>query len=151
MKVEKNFYHKDRDNLEMLKLSIASERVDADIIPILEKFFSLPITPTESCYGHVETGKNPYLGYVNDEAENLKDLSIQKSFKEKINELSAVINRRIGVEIVDVLLEEINHGAGPKDCTLRFDIKDDKVFKEMGKKLLDIIWEEFSTYIKNLK
>ena len=138
---------KDRDNLDMLKKSLESKEIDEDIVPILEKFFSLPITPRESCYGHPETNKNPYLSYVDDETHNEQELSIQRLFKEKINELAAKINETIGSEAVSISLEEINHGGGPKDYTLRFEIIDKKIFQENGIKLLDTIWGEFSKYL----
>ena len=146
-----NFFTKDRDNLEMLKQSLESKEIDQDIIPILEKFFSLPITPRESCYGHAETNKNPYLSYIDDETKNEKELAIQRLFKEKITELTARINQIIGSEAVSISLEEIDHGGGPKDYTLRFEIIDKKIFQENGKKLLDIIWDEFSKYLDELK
>ncbi|MFH1030382.1 MAG: hypothetical protein V1770_03940 [bacterium] len=149
-KLEK-FFTKDRDNLEMLKKSLESKEIEDDIIPILEKFFSLPITPRESCYGHAETNKNPYFSYVDDETQNEQELDIQRSFKEKISELTARINQKIGSEAVSISLEEIDHGGGPKDYTLRFEIVDKKIFQENGKKLLDIIWSEFSKYLDELK
>lgn len=145
------FFTKDSDNLEMLKQSLESKEIDQDIIPILEKFFSLPITPHQSCYGHVETNKSPYLSYVDDETKNEQDLSIQRDFKEKITELAAKINQRIGSEAISISLEEVDRGGGPKDYTLRFEIIDKKIFQEMGKNFLDIIWEEFSKYINELK
>ncbi len=145
------FFTKDRDNLEMLRQSIESKEIDDEIIPILEKFFLLPITPRESCYGHVETNKRPYLSFVDDKTENEHELIIQKSFKEKTAELATLINQRIGSEAVNTALEEIDHGGGPKDYTLRFEIIDKRIFQENGKKFLDIIWEEFSKYLDELK
>jgi hypothetical protein len=145
------FFTKDRDNLEMLRRSLESKEIDEDIIPILEKFFSLPITPRESCYGHVETNKSPYLSYVNDETKDEQELNIQKLFREKIAELATKINQKIGSEAVNIVLEEIDHGGGPKDYTLRFEILDKKIFQKNGKKLLDIIWDEFSKYLNELK
>ena len=145
------FFTKDRDNLEMLKQSLESKEIDEDIIPILEKFFSLPITPRESCYGHMETNKSPYLSYVDDETKDEQELIIQKSFREKTSELATRINQRIGSEAVNIVLEEIDHGRGPKDYTLRFEIIDKKIFQENGKKLLDTIWDEFSKYLDELK
>jgi len=145
------FFTKDRDNLEMLQHSLESKEIDEDIIPILEKFFSLPITPRESCYGHMETNKSPYLSYVDDETKDEHELIIQKSFREKTSELATRINQRIGSEAVNIVLEEIDHGGGPKDYTLRFEIINKKIFQENGKKLLDIIWEEFSKYLDGLK
>ncbi|MBU2564200.1 hypothetical protein KKA23_01310 [Patescibacteria group bacterium] len=149
-KLEK-FFTKDRDNLEMLHQSLDSKKIDANIIPILEKFFSLPITPRESCYGHVETNKSPYLSYVDDKTQDDQELSIQRLFKEKISELITRINEKIGSEAVNISLEEVDHGGGPKDYTLRFEIIDKKIFQENGKKLLDIIWSEFSKYLDKLK
>jgi hypothetical protein len=145
------FFTKDGDNLEMLKQSLQPKEIDEDITPILEKFFSLPITPRESCYGHVETNKSPYLSYVDDETQDGQELSIQRLFKEKISELTTRINQIIGSEAVSLSLEEIDHGGGPKDYTLRFKIIDKKIFQENGKKLLDIIWGEFSKYLDELK
>lgn len=148
------FFTKDRDNLEMLRQSLESKKIDEDdedIIPILEKFFSLPITPRESCYGHAEESKSPYLSYVEDDVQNERDENFQKLFKEKFVELTTKINNRIGSEAVHVALEEVDHGGGPKDYTLRFEVVDKKIFQENGKKFLDIIWEEFSKYIDELK
>ena len=135
----------------MLRQSLESKKIDEDIIPILEKFFSLPITPHESCYGHAETDKNPYLSYIDDETQNEHELSIQKSFREKIAELTIKINQRIGSEAVNIVLKEIDYDGGPKDYTLRFEIIDKKIFQENGKKLLDITWDEFSKYLDKLK
>lgn len=144
------FFTKDRDNLEMLKQSLKSKEIDENIIPILEKFFSLPITPRESCYGHLETNKNPYLSYVDDETQDEQELGIQRLFKEKISALATRINQIIGSEAISVSLEEVYRGGGPKDYTLRFEIIDKKI-QENGKKLLDIIWGEFSKYLDELK
>lgn len=144
-------FTKDRDNLEMLRQSLESKEIDEDMVPILENFFSLPITPRESCYGHAEKLKEPYLSYVEDDAQSEQDESFQRIFKEKTGELTARINQRIGSEAVNIVLEEIDRGGGPKDCTLRFEIIDKKVFQEFGKKLLDIIWEEFSKYLNKIR
>ncbi len=146
-----NFFTKDKDNLEMLKHSIESEEIDKGVIPILEKFFSLPITPHESCYGQPEKDKNPYLSYVEDNTQSEQEVNFQRLFKEKIAELTAKINQRIGGETVNISLEEIDHGGGPKNYTLRFNVVDKKIFQENGKKFLDIIWEEFSKYLDELK
>jgi hypothetical protein len=145
------FFTKDRNNSEMLRQSLKSKEIDKDIISTLEKFFSLPITPCESCYGHTEKLKEPYLSYVEDNAQSEQDENFQKLFKEKITELTAKINQRIGSEAVNIVLEKIDRGGGPKDYTLRFKIIDIKKFQEFGKKLLDIIWEEFSKYLDEIK
>lgn len=145
------FFTKDRDNLEMLRQSIESKKIDEDMIPILEKFFFLPVTPRESCYGHVETSKGPYLSFVEDETENEQEIIIQRSFKEKTSELANIINQRIGSEAVNTVLEEIDHGGGPKDYTLRFEIIDKRIFQKNGKKIFDIIWDEFSKYLDKFK
>ncbi len=145
------FFVKNRDNLKMLQQSLELEEIDKDIIPILEKFFLLPITPRESCYGHAEKLEEPYLSYIEDDARNKQDENFQKLFKEKIAELTAKINQRIESESVNIVLEEIDRGEGPKDYTLRFKIIDIKKFQEFGKKILDIIWEEFSKYLDEIK
>ncbi|MFH0854780.1 MAG: hypothetical protein V1891_04815 [bacterium] len=145
------FFTKDRDNLEMLRQSLGSKEIDKDIIPILENFFSLPITPRESCYGHPEKAKSPYLSYVEDDAQSEQETNFQRLFKEKITELTARINEKIGSEAVNIVLKEVDRGGGPKDYTLRFEIIDKKNFQENGKKLLDIIWGEFYKYIGELK
>ncbi len=150
-KFKTNFFTKDGDNLEMLKQSLESKEIDRNIIPILEKFFSLPITPRESCYGHVEKGKSPYLSYVNDETKNEQELNIQRLFKDKILELAARINQKIGSEAIKIDLEEINREGGPIDYTLRFKIIDEKIFQEFDKKILETIWDEFSKYLDELK
>jgi hypothetical protein len=142
------FFTKDGKNLEMLKQALGSEEIDKDIIPILEKFFSLPITPTNSCYGHWDGGI-PYLSYVDDETQNEQELGIQKLFREKITELANKINQRIGSEAVSIRLE--GERLRPKEHTLRFDFIDKKIECEMGVHLLDIIWEEFSKYLDELK
>jgi hypothetical protein len=150
IKSEKIFI-KDKDNLEMLQKSLKLKEMDKHIIPILKKFFSLPITSRESCYGDIKTNKNPYLSYVDDETRDEQELNIQKSFREKITELATKINQRIGSKAVNIVLEEIDRGGGPKDYTLRFEIIDKKIFQENDKKLLDIIWDEFSKYLDELK
>ena len=142
---------KDQNNLEMLKEALKSKNIDTEIVPILEKFISLPITPRESCYGHIESNKNPHLSYVNDDIKNEQDLNIQKLFKEKIGELATRINQKIGSEAVKIDLDEEDHGGGPIDYTLWFYIIDKKIFQESGKKILDIIWDEFSKYLDELK
>ena len=111
----------------------------------------MPITPRESCYGHAEKLEEPYLSYIEDDARNKQDENFQKLFKEKIAELTAKINQRIESESVNIVLEEIDRGEGPKDYTLRFKIIDIKKFQEFGKKILDIIWEEFSKYLDEIK
>ncbi len=150
LKPEK-FFSKDADNLEMLKQSLESKEIDQDIIPVLEKFLSLPITPRESCYGHPETNTSPYLSFVDDETQNETELIMQKSFREKISLLSEKINQKIGGKAINVSLDEADHGGGPKDYTLRFEIVDKTKFQETGKKFLDTIWEEFSKYLEELK
>lgn len=144
-------FTKDKDNLEMLKESLASEEIDGNIVTILEKFYSLPITPRESCYGQVEELKEPYLNFVEDETSNEQDKNFQKLFKENITKLTVRINQKIGSNVVDITLEEIDHGGGPKDYTLRFKIIDKKAFQEFGKKFLNIIWEEFSEYLDEIR
>ena len=111
----------------------------------------MPITPRESCYGHAEKLEEPYLSYIEDDARNKQDENFQKLFKEKIAELTAKINQKIESESVNIVLEEIDRGGGPKDYTLRFKIIDIKKFEEFGKKFLDIIWEEFSKYLDEIK
>lgn len=147
----KEFFTKDRDNLEMLRQSLESKEIDEDIIPTLEKFFSLPITPRESCYGHVEKLKEPYFSYIEDDAQSEQDENFQKLFKEKIAELTTRINQKIGSEAVNIVLEEIDRGGGPKDYTLRFKIIDKKNFQKFGKNFFDIIWEEFSRYLDEIQ
>ncbi|MGB2761982.1 MAG: hypothetical protein WBC21_00370 [Minisyncoccales bacterium] len=147
----KEFFTKDRDNLEMLRQSLESKEIDEDIIPTLEKFFSLPITPRESCYGHVEKLKEPYFSYIEDDAQSEQDENFQKLFKEKIAELTTRINQKIGSEAVNIVLEEIDRGGGPKDYTLRFKIIDKKNFQKFGKNFFDIIWEEFSRYLDEIR
>lgn len=139
---------KDKDELEMLQDSLKSPNIDQEIKPILEKFFTLPITPHESCYGHPENLKNPYLSYVDDETINKQDLKFQKLFKEKIKELVKNINKKIGANIVNIKFEEVNHGGkGPRDYVLQFEILDNNFYQSQGKGILDIIWQEFSAYL----
>jgi len=145
------FYTKDIDNLEMLRQSLESKEIDKDIIPILKKFFSLPITPRESCYGYVEKLKEPYLSYIEDSVQNGKDENFQKLFKEKVTELATRINQRIGSEAINVVLEKINRGEGPEDYTLRFKIINEKAFQKLGKEFLDIVWDEFSKYLDEIR
>lgn len=142
---------KNRDNLGMLKKSLTSEKIDTDLIPILKKFFSLPITPHESCYGHIKERKQPYLSLVDDKAYNEQEKNIQKTFREKIIKLGTRINKKIGTNVIEIVLEETYHESGPKDYTLYFKIKDEKTFQELNRELLVIIWEEFSKYIDEIK
>jgi len=145
------FFTKNKDNLEMLRQSLELEEIDKDIIPILEKFFSLPITPRESCYGHAEENKSPYLSYIEDEPQCELDKKFQTVFKEKISALTDRINQKIGSEAVSIILEVVDRGGGPKDYTLKFKVINKKNFQEFGKKILDIIWEEFSKYIDEIR
>jgi hypothetical protein len=149
-KPEKIFM-KDGDNLEMLRQSLKSKEIDKDIIPILEKFIILPITPRESCYGHAKEIKSPYLSYIEDDVQNESDKKFQKLFREKIAELATRINYRIGSEAIRIDLEEADHGRGPKDYTLRFQIIDNEVPEESVKKIIHIAWDEFSKYIDELR
>jgi hypothetical protein len=119
--------------------------------PILKKFFSLPITPTSSCYGHVDTEKNPYLSFVDDEARNESEHNIQKRFKEGIGDLEVQINQAIGSDTVKLSLEEFDHGGGPLEYTLRFEIADKMIFRAEGDKLLSTIWDEFVSYLNDLR
>lgn len=144
-------FTKNEDNLNMLKRALESNEIDNDLIPILEKFFSLPITPRECCYGHPETNKKPYLSYVNDETQNEHELEIQKLFKKKISELATRINQKIGSVAVNTTLDEVNYGNGPIDYTLRFQIINEKDFQENGNNLLTTIWDEFSKYLDEIK
>ena len=73
---EKKFI-KDKDNQEMLLEALESKNIDKDIKHILEKFFKLPLTPTESCYGHPEKDKSPNLTYVEDNAQTEQDGHLQ--------------------------------------------------------------------------
>ena len=147
----KVLFAKDSDNLKMLSNSLESKEIDQEIVPVLNKFFSLPITPRESCYGHPEEDKSPYLSYVEDDVNIEKDKNFQKTFKEKIQELTDAINQRIGGEVVSINLEEIDRGGGPKDYTLRFEVVDKDEFKKTGKEIITIIWDEFSKYLDAIK
>lgn len=151
---------KGNENSQMLKESLESGQIDQDLIPFLQKFFLLPITPRESCYGHVERDeqgkiervKEPYLGYVEDDIQAEQGKRIQNLFKERLAELNSKINERIGNKIVRIDLEAENFGEmGPKAYTLRFIILDKKLFKEKDHELLNAIWEEFSRYIDKLQ
>lgn len=135
----------------MLKRGLESKNIDPEMVPILKKFFLLPITPHQSCYGHIEEHKNPYLSYIDDETQNKKELEMQKKFKGKILELTERINQKIGSHIVNVSLERVEHGGGPKDYTLRFDIANKEILQDDGEKILDTIWEEFSRYLDQLR
>lgn len=146
-----NIFMKDRDNLEMLRQSLESKEIDEDMIPILEKFIVLPITPRESCYGHAKEFKSPYLSYVEDDVHNESDKKFQKLFREKIVELATRINYRIGSEAIRIDLEEVDHGKGPKDYTLRFQIIDNEGSEENIKKIIHIVWDEFSKYIDEIR
>lgn len=136
---------------EMLRAAMESKEVDQGVIPIIEKFFSMPITPTESCYGHPEEGKTPYFSYSEDDVKSNEDEDFQKSFKEKIAELQVRINNRIGGDVVVVTIETDDYGGGPKNHTVRFQISDKIYFEEHGKQIVDIIWDEFSKYIDGCK
>ena len=147
------FFIKNKDDLEMLQKSLESEKIDQDIIPILEKFFSLPITPIESCYGHPKQVQSPYLAYINDNTENNRDKNFQRLFNEQIAELTKKINLKIGNEAVNIFIKEevVDYKGEKKDYIMRFEIIDKKNFQENGKKILNIIWDEFSKYVDELK
>jgi len=142
---------KDSGDLDMLRQSLGSQEIDKGMIPVLEKFLSLPITPRESCYGQAEESKSPYLSYVEDDVQSERDKNFQRLFREKTTELAARINGRIGGEVVRITMEEADHGGGPKDYTMRFEIIDKKVFQENGDRILGVIWDEFSKYVDELK
>jgi hypothetical protein len=151
--MERNFnfrkrFIKDQDNLEMLKKSQELKDLDKEMLPILQKFFLLPMTPIESCYGHPENGKDPYLSYVDDISLDDSVNEMQLFFREKLDELQSRINRRLGGEIVNMNLEKTEHGGGPNDYTIRFRIDDKAIFKERGKEIIDVIWDEFNKYLE---
>jgi hypothetical protein len=146
-----NSFVKNSANLGMLRKSLESKEIDKDIVSILEKFFSLPITPRESCYGHPEKDSSPYLSYVEDDVKDEQSKKFQRLFRGKVMGLTRTINERIGSEVVNIILERIDHGGGPKDYTVRFEVINKKSFQENGKKVLDIIWSEFSKFIDELK
>lgn len=147
----KKLFTKNEDNLNMLKQALESNKIDNNLIPILEKFFSLPITPRESCYGHPETNKKPYLSYVNDQTQNEHELKIQSLFKEKISALATRINQKVGSDAVNIALDEVNYGNGPIDYTIRFQIINERDFENNGNDLLIAIWDEFSKCLNELK
>ncbi len=144
------FFQKDSGNLEMLKRSIESPEIDQELIPILERFFKLPITPTESCYGHVEKWKKPYLSYVEDELKNSQDENIQKEFSRGVKELTDKINERIGQEVIKILKKFVDYGAGPKEYILSFEVIDKGMWKRLGDRLSEIVWDEFLKYLDSL-
>lgn len=149
-KLQPIFFIKDRDNSKMLRETLEAGKIDQGLMPILENLFSLPITSCESCYGHPEKGSDPYFSYVEDAPQNEQDERFQRLFKEKITELNITINKRIGRDIVRIFFTEDDHGGGPKEYTFRFKIVDKKSFKENGRKILEIIWSEFSKYLSGL-
>ena len=144
-------FSKDPDDLQMLQRSIESKELDPEMIPIIEKFFSLPLTPTESCYGHPEQAKNPYLSYVEDQAKDAHELKQQAQFKNKIAELETKINNQLGSQAVTLTIDETDYGPGHKDYTLKFNITDTQAFQEKGPEYLETIWTEFSNYLDRLK
>lgn len=159
IKSEKLFV-KNNENNQMLQASLDSGRIDQELIPFLKKFFLLPITPRESCYGHIkkdyqtkiEKVKYPYLSYVEDDTLVEQEKNIQKLFKTGLPELNLKINQKIGNDIVKIDMEIENFGeSGPKNYTLRFTITDKKYFEEKEKELLNIVWDEFSKYIDELQ
>lgn len=147
----KSVFVKSEDNFRMLQASLETREIDEDIVPIIEKFFSLPMTPIESCYGHVAKDNDPYLSYVEDDVADEQARNFQRLFKERINELATRINGEIGDNAVRIFLDEVDHGGGPKDYTLRFEIIDKNLFQEKGNEVLAIIWQKFSDYIDNLE
>jgi len=147
-----NIFTKDNDDTEMLKKALESKDLDPEIIPILEKFLSLPITPTQSCYGHIDQNKTPHLSYVEDDTQqNQENISIQKSLRSRLPELNNSINQRLGSEAVKIILEEDDHGGGPKEYTIQFKIIDRESFQKLKDVFLNIIWEEFAKYLDSLK
>lgn len=153
-------FAKNNENHQMLQASLWSGRIDQELIPFLKKFFLLPITPRESCYGHIkkdnqnktEKVKYPYLSYVEDDTLVEQEKNIQKLFKERLPELNLKINQKIGSEIVQIDMETENFGeSGPKNYTLRFTITDKKYFEEKEQELLSIVWDEFSKYVDDLQ
>ena len=149
--LEKSFT-KDVGDLEMLQESLKDEDMDKEMIPFLEKFFSIPITPIESCYGHPEEDREPYLSYIEDEVEAEKDKKLQESFRNRIEELVVEINTEFGDEFVDITLEKVDNGeGGPNNYNLRFKIINKESFKEKGEVPLRIIWEKFSKYVDKIK
>jgi len=150
-KLEKPFI-KDNEDLEMLQESLKEEGLDKEMIPFLEKFFSIPLTPVESCYGHPKRDKEPYLSYVEDKVEVEKDKMFQESFRNRVEDLIMEINTELGSEFVDITLKKEDRGeGGPDNYTLRFEITDKENFKERGEEVLKVIWEKFSKYIDETK
>jgi hypothetical protein len=149
------FYTKDKDFTEKLHKDFKSEWIDDDILPIFKHFFSLPITPIESCYGHPEKNKSPYFCYIEDNVENEQDKEFQKLFMEKIIGLAERINKRIGNETIKLTIGNLSwyvEGKGNlKGHMINFNIIDQKKWQESGKEITNIIWEEFSRAINEIK
>lgn len=150
-KYRPKIFIKNTDSLGMIKDSIKSKDLDPEMVPILEKFFSLPITPIESCYGHADRNKSPYICYIEDPEQDKDQTDIQTSLKSNLSQLRDAINNRVDGNVVEIDLEETDHGRGPKDYTVRFKITDKKIFQELDSNLLSIIWEEFAKYLSDLK
>ncbi len=145
-------FSKDPCDTAMLQEALSSAEIDQGLVPFLQHFFELPITPRESCYGHADTGKEPYLSFVLDDiGGNESQLHTQQLFLHKISELETVINARLGDGAVVVVLDKQDHGAGPVDYTVQFKIKDGALYHEMGDGFFYVIWEEFTALVKDLK
>ncbi|MEI6379219.1 MAG: hypothetical protein WCO55_06205 [Candidatus Falkowbacteria bacterium] len=144
-------FAKDPDDLRMLHRSIESKELDQEMIPIIEKFFTLPLTPTESCYGHPKQAKNPYLTYVEDEVTSEHDSKQQELFKKQIRSLETKINNQLGGQAVTLTMDKTDYGPGHTDHTLKFNITDTQAFQEKGPEYLETIWQEFSNYLDGLK
>ena len=135
---------------EMLNQVLASGTLDSGTSPIIRRFLSLPLTSTCSCYGHEENGREPFLSYVNDEPKNQKDGNFQKEFRRRLSKLNQRINLRIGGSVVRIFLDKSDYEGGPYEYVLKFNIVDKELLQKLGKKLLDIIWEEFANYLDEL-
>jgi hypothetical protein len=143
---------KDAENAEMLREALQSPEIDEEIIVVLEKFLALPITPQESCYGHPEELKNPYLSYVEGPEHNEKDRIFHQKLKSSISNLSSRINSRMGEEIISINLDEDDYGNdGPSVYTIQFDVIDKAIFKRKGQEILQIVWDEFARFLADLK
>ena len=129
-------------NKMMLAEALRSGNIDPEVRPFLKRFFVLPITPTESCYGHPEKGSMPYISYVQDDVyDEQTNANNTRFLTECETQLAGRINAHLKNPWVVIHVETESYGSGPQVHTIHFSIDDCEVYEKHGEVILKTIWE----------
>ena len=145
-------------NIEMVSTldeAIESDFLDKEMIPLLKKFKTLPITPIESCYGHPKRNMRPYLVYLNDATNDQSLINFQDNLINFItNNLEAKINESLQENAVAIdtgRITSYNHSKEPlKGYWVKFNFCNSHLFKKQGKEIIKTVWREFVNCLNSL-